>query len=357
MNEDSDIYCDVCSAVVGFAHTHSYVKGICECGEQIIQLDETTLAFAAQIELRPKFYIPANLLNNDNIKMVIVQDTAFRGQLTTEYTMAELRTNGKIEGNTGRYYFVFTFASGEMGKNLSIQFINTADGSVMAVYDAKAGANVETINRTVAEAAIATLQDPTAKQSLKDLNVAALMYGGYAQIRFNVDADKPVFNLLAEYGFEMPSMDGLTADMLEGVTEISGADIGIKFNKATAEMNAAILERVYFKLDAGHTIDEYTFKLTSKNAKGELITTEVEATYNQGQKLYYVIIPDIASAYIDLMYKVEVIHNASGQSYVVDTCVLSWVKDSLETSTNNAVINLAKALYYYNQAANVHFNR
>ena len=110
-------------------------------------------------------------------------------------------------------------------------------------------------------------------------------------------------------------------------------------------------------MKSGHKIEEYTFKLTSRNAKCDLITVEVTPEYHKAKDRYYVIIPDIASAYLDLMYKVEVIHNETNETYVVDTCVLSWVKSTLETSTNTAAINLAKALYYYNQAANIHFNR
>ena len=126
----------------------------------------------------------------------------------------------------------------------------------------------------------------------------------------------------------------------------------------TAVMDAAIQERVYFTLKDGHQIEEYTFKLTTKAANGAESTSEVQVEYHPSKDRYYVTIPDIPAAYLDHVYKIEVIHNETGEVYEVYTSVMRWVVKTLEsTTTTQAQKNLAKALYYYNQAANVHFNR
>jgi hypothetical protein len=214
---------------------------------------------------------------------------------------------------------------------------------------------VDTVKRTVAQAAIDNMNGT---QTKIDLMIAMLVYGGYAQHRFSVDSNNPVYNLLTENGYEIPSIDNVSADDIDFNTTITDPGIGIALSEETPVMDAAIAERVYFRLDSGRSVDEYTFKVTIADAlgRGELVT--VEPVFNKSKNSYYVTIPDIPAAFIDYVYTVQVIENDSGAVYEVKTCVLSWIKAKLsDPATDPKIANLAKALYLYNQAANAHFKR
>ena len=85
----------------------------------------------------------------------------------------------------------------------------------------------------------------------------------------------------------------------------------------------------------------------------ETVTTTYDSVYDE----YYVDIPDIAAAHLDHLYTITVTNLTTGETYEVSTSVLVWAKTVIARAYNVNQMNLAKAVYYYNQAANVFFGK
>ena len=85
------------------------------------------------------------------------------------------------------------------------------------------------------------------------------------------------------------------------------------------------------------------------------MTKEVQPT-KQGSR-YYVDAANVPVDYWDFMYKITVTKIETGETYEVSFSVLAWVKRCIANSTNSAEVNMAKAMYFYNQVANDYFKR
>jgi hypothetical protein len=132
---------------------------------------------------------------------------------------------------------------------------------------------------------------------------------------------------------------------------------GIKATGMQAFLDSAIYLRVYFNLAEGADIDDYKFVLTYADPEGNTHTKEVEPGYEAGRNRYYVDIEDIPAAYLDYMYNITVTNTKTNATYSVTTSVIVWVKNSLNSSSNEDQKNLLKAIYLYNQAANELFGK
>lgn len=260
----------------------------------------------------------------------------------------------------GRYYFIVPFASAELMKKMSLEFIDTQTGDKLHIHDYHTNTVVDTISCTSADVAIRLMNKNGT--SVHKIMSALLVYGGNAQVYFEkttgVNMGEPAYNLLSQNAYEIPSIDHINAGTITSYGSITGADIGIYKSSESAGLDAAINQRVYFTLKDGHDISEYTFELTYINPDGSKSTKTVTPTYQSGKNRYYVIIPDIASAYLDYMYTVCVTSTATNEKYTVKTGITNWVKTTLEDTNADAVKhNMAKAIYYFNQAANEYFGR
>jgi hypothetical protein len=239
-----------------------------------------------------------------------------------------------------------------MTREVTVQIVD-GNGNYVSIRDYVSG-NVDTkVVRTAADYAARVFEVGSARQ--KELVKAMLTYGGYSQKHFNVDAANPVYNLLTEYGYELPTLEDITADDIEQEMSKSAVSNGVTYSAQEAYLDSAIYHRVYFKLDAGEEISNFKFEIELIDVYGNLYTETVTATYDRVYDEYYVDIPDIAAAHLDHLYTVTVTNLTTGDTYEVTTGVLMWAKTVIARSSNVNQVNLAKAVYYYNQAANEFF--
>ena len=321
-----------------------------EVPEYEIKLAAIEAAYDAEVVLSLKFFIDEDFLNDENATVVMTKDGRW-GAVETVFTTADLKEMGTDKN--GRYVLSQGIASGEMTRAVTFQFID-GNGNTVSIIDYVDGETKESVSRTVVDYARLALEKGTDKQKM--MATALVTYGGYAQIFFKVDADNPAFNVLSEFGLAVPDITGITSDTVGAVKVIEGANIGITQTTQATFLDSAIYLRMYFVLDEGASIDNYTFALTYTENKVEK-TMPIEAVYEEAKNRYYVDILDIPAAYLDYMYKITVTNNATGETYSVSNSVNAWIKLLLENSTNPAQINMGKAMYYYNQCANEFFGK
>ena len=346
--------CTVCGTASA-ANGHVYDRGYCDCGVFIVQYANVNLNLDSEIILQLKFWIPEAIRYDDSIVMRIVKNSGKGDPLVMEYTMADIRS--MTPDSKQRYRFDIPLASPELSRDVTVQFIRNGV-ELLNILD-KNGAITDASVHTALDYARLALEEGSA--DTKNLIKALLVYGGYAQQYFGVDADEPVYNLLPEYGYEIPSLDHITVDSLGVTQSASGYATGIAYRSDQAVLDSSIGHQVNFNLLDGHTMDEYTFVVTKIDGKGKEYTETVEPVAHKTDKTRcYVVITDIASPNLDYMYTITVTHNVTGEVYEVKDSVMNWVKAALvlePTAKNLRTINMAKAIYYYNYYANIVFDR
>lgn len=318
----------------------------------IVESTAMEVSFDSALLLWTYFDIPEEMLNNDGIKVLVTKDYAWDGMVTNVITMAELREAGPT--SYGDYRIEQSVASGEMAREVTVQFVDE-NGNYLTVKDYEDGSVDTEIVRKVADYAARIFERGTEKQ--KALVQAMLVYGGYSQKYFNVDAAEPIYDLLAEYGYDLPNLANITADSITEELTKSASGNGLTYSAQQAFLDYSIYHRVYFKLDAGEDISNFKFEVEMIDVPGNLYTETVTAVYDSRYDEYYVDIKDIPAAYLDHMYTVTATNLTTGVAYEVSTSVLVWAKTVMQVSSNVDQINLAKAVYHYNQAANTFFGK
>ena len=347
VDADDDHICDICGAQLCIDGNQDL---ICDhCGGIVCSLAYINAAYAAEVELMFGLNIPESILSADNAYVKLTKYGRWEPVETT-YTMAQLRENGLT---SGAYVAEAAVASGEMGRNISIQIFDGNGKAVNLVAKSTGRALGATPAYAVLDYAKLVLQ--SGKDEQKEITKALLVYGGYAQKYFKVDQDRPVYDALTELGIEIPSLDEITADSIDAAVQRDSTEIGISISNHQPFLDSAVYLRLYYTLEEGKTLDDYTFELTYIVNHVDR-TKSVSAVSEDG--VCYVDITDIPAAYLDHMYTVTATENETQETYAVKDSVLCWVKAVLgASSATTDQVNLAKAIYYYNDAANTFFGK
>lgn len=313
------------------------------------ELSALEVSFDAEVKLWAYFIINDDLLNDDSAYMIASKDGAF-GIVEKKIMMSELKAQGSTP--YGDYLVEVGLASGEMTSAVTYSFYNGAD-ELLYVKDYSDGSVGESVSRSAIDYAEAIFQRGSDRQ--KNIVKALMVYGGYAQKFFNVKTDNLAFDVLTKYGYEIPSLEDITSDSISLEMTTSG-DLGVTITAQEGNFDSAIFHRIYFTLPSGCSIDNVTAVIHKINAAGQTYEEPVtEFGYDPYYNEYYVDITSIASALLDYTYSVVLTDSVSGNAFTVNTSVMVWAKRVMAVSSNPNQINLAKAAYYYNQAANAFF--
>ena len=178
---------------------------------------------------------------------------------------------------------------------------------------------------------------------------AMVNYGAYAQAFFGYNAGDLANDIT---GVELPDLNAVTAGQITQSNVQNGAATGIAIQGYSVLLEDETTFKFVFALEAGATIADYTFTYTDGTAAP--VTLEAKKA---ADGTYCVYIEDIAAALLDQSYTLTVTHT-DGTSYSLETSVLCYVKSAINNANNTAAkIDMVKALYLYNQAANAYFNK
>ena len=246
------------------------------------------------------------------------------GDLTQTVPLSEA-----ILGDDGNYRFSCAIPAKRMTDVVTGQMY-TSDGT--AVGEAK-----QYSVKRYCDAMVKYIEENslTGYENLKSLMKAMLNYGAYSQISLGYNTDALANADLDEADKTLPG----TLDASAYKHSVNGSEEGISVYSASLLLESKTTIRFYFQLTGDKTIGEYTF-----------LVDGVETVPTQTGSLYYVDVPNVAAKDLDVMHTVSVgglSVSYGGLSYVNQ--MMNW------TSATEAGLNMAKALYLYNQAANTYF--
>ena len=173
---------------------------------------------------------------------------------------------------------------------------------------------------------------------------AYLAYGARAQTFFKIDTDD-----LADKNYSIAEqVTAVTADDIDAVRTISGAANGFKIVSSTFMVTSKSAIRFYYQL-TDTTIDDYTFTATLDGESAKVRT----GTNNAG--LAFVEIYDIAAKDLDAQTVLNVTNNNDNSTLAVSYNAMCYAKSIITSNTNPALVEVCKAMYLYNKAANEYF--
>lgn len=313
------------------------------CNAPVARLASLEASADAATELRMKFYIHPSLTTaEDGSKLDMKALVQFAGVKATEETVS---LSNMETDKSGRYVFVCNVNSGEMRRNMTVSFTDANDNSVI-IIDGQTSADA--VSRSVADYAELVLANGSDKQ--KNVIKALLTYGGYAQIYFNVDADNPVYNLLGE----TPNLDAVAIPTLESLDTKFG---DIQFTQAEVFLQSAIKMQYTY---TATTPDDDSFLLTYayKNQPYTKAITPTSNTVNENT-VYYLVVEEIPAAYFGHKYAIDITEGENTGTIAMSVYDYLYLllnpKNPEKPAPSLEMINLAKAMYLYGEAANAFF--
>ena len=230
-----------------------------------------------------------------------------------------------VADEDGEYGFVYEVAAPELTNVISVAVYNGAGYAMTKTYSCSAYDYCNYIVTNVGET------HPAYK-----LAKALLNYGGYAQVYFNYKTD----NLANK---------NLTGEALPETIDAAAWEIDEQL-KAEIQISTVLNSTTSVRVYVSETVkNNYVATFA-----GEALEVK-QKTNAQSETEYYVEISDIPAGYLSKTLEIVFTESATGNTYVVRTSALSYAKAAVEGNYDEALQNLAKALYAYSLAAEEYF--
>ena len=289
-------------------------------------------------------YLGASLTLKGNIKLNFYVSTPEEGW-TAEMTFEKdgsvrtvALTSDIYSSSVGGYKIEFTGLSAKEMTEHVILVIKDKNGNQVQMFHKKANEYIKEMPYAIVDyvnLALAETEDSDEAALMK----AILNYGESAQKQFSHKLD----DLANPEGYLAEEMDKPVGDFINPdndavMPENAREDDAIGFKGGSLMLKDATSIRLYFKNEiTSATIDDETAEI-KHNSNG-----------------YYVERKDIASKDLDTKYTFKV--TTGGEEYEFAYCALSWCNDTMRVKDYESDWNICKALYLYNKAANVFFEK
>ena len=292
-----------------------------------IYIDSASLSLKEKIEANFYIYIPSDELGKTNINVT------FDGETVTK--AAEDYAPKTRNGRACRFVAVPTFAR-QMRDEITITVTDKETGAKKYLeYKGEDKTNGFVFK---VEDYVKLVEENSDDELLLDLVHKMDNYGKYAQIQFAYRTD--TFDGAEEIKDFDDNLLKQYAMSNEGTAE------GISYTSGSLELQSDTGIRLYYTLEKGHSISEYTFTLDGE---------EVTPVLKSGRR-YYVAIKGIAARQMNEWHTVTVTDAAdntittkySGLSYPAAVVASDAASDTLK--------NLARSIYLYWEAAHNYFN-
>ena len=259
----------------------------------------------------------------------------FHGQNEDEVTFELIRDKDHFyNSKTGQFRLAYkNIAAKEMTCPVDLKVFD-ANGNQMALVRANGDpvdGNVFTFR--VADWANAIIGNENSNEASVNLAKALLNYGGAAQEYFEFNLEDPANpeGYLADETAAVVANPALDGDIPEDAKTLFG------YSGLTLNLEGDTELRIYFTKDVT-AVDDAGIKLPLKT---------------QGKKKY-ISVPNIASVDLDELYPITI--SLDGQERVFTLAALTYANKILAASTNEKLVTVMKALYVYNELAEIYFN-
>ena len=260
----------------------------------------------------------------------------FHGQNEDEVTFELIRDKDHFyNSKTGQFRLSYkNIAAKEMTCPVDLKVFD-ANGNQMALVRANGDpvdGNVFTFR--VADWANAIIGNENSNEASVNLAKALLNYGGAAQEYFEFNLEDPANpeGYLADETAAVVANPALDGDIPEDAKALFG------YSGLTLNLEGDTELRIYFTKDVT-AVDDAGIKLPLKT---------------QGKKKY-ISVPNIASVDLDELYPITI--SLDGQERVFTLAALTYANKILAASTNEKLVTVMKALYVYNELAEIYFNK
>ena len=356
--EDNKCTREGCDAV--WTCEHDYVDGVCsKCGDMVIKLNGISLDAAAETLLNLYFTIPDEVLSTISRVVVSEESNAEAQNMDDVYSLERLKKLYSEKDNS--YVLSRGIASGEMTGEVTVTFYDSSETpKAIMIQDYVDGEVRESVVRTAVDYSRRMLGSENA--NLRAICTAMVTYGGYAQKVFGVDAGNPAYEVLDEFSIQLPDVSQIGKDTINQELTTSEKDIGISYFNQSPVLDSVVSLKTYFTTAEAMTLDavkeRYSFTL---NVTNDTYDINNALTLGEEDGKIVVRIEDIPPAYWDRYYEIIITDNTTLEQYTVTSSINAWIARSIKAYEGDAqfkdLLNLIKAMYLYNQAANVWFNR
>lgn len=285
----------------------------------VAQISSARISLGDQIAI--KFMVTLeNSVSDDDYLLVSIDNKQTKIKVKDTTTV-----QSDLTGET-KHVFVYKVNSKQMTKSIQAQMVVDEYAGTTVTYSVKKYAD-----------ALLGLADGTYEKE-KTMIRAMLNYGGYAQKYFK---DESAF---ANADIYNGSNDPVVAIQSVNLEAYKPSGENVQNLTATLLLESETELRFYFIPENGTTLEDYSFEVTGSNKS--------YVTGTNGNKCY-ISIPGICANELQEMYTVTIrIKNTNTVYAAVTYGALSYVRTILQdSSSDNDMKNLVKALYLYNQAA------
>lgn len=229
----------------------------------------------------------------------------------------------ETKDSLNRYKFICKVPSGQM--TLKISAVLT-DGN---------GCEDKARKYSVKDYADYMLQNGAEEQ--KELVKAMLNYGAFAQKFFGVETD----NLANQGLFEVNPVEAV--DSIPASSTISGEATGFSLISNELLLQSETTMKIYFNAD---NVSDLEIKVNDR-------TAEIEKEADR----FAVVIRNIPSALLDEYFVLSVRNIEDLSTCEIETCALCCAQSAINNSENENLVNLMKALFLFNEASNIYFEK
>lgn len=303
------------------------------------------LSIKGETLLNLSFRIPKVLLEDSGAYVVWTEEA---NAVVVDGSETKLMLSEWTPDSDGLYTLSQGIASGEMTGDVTVRFFD-GNGNPRWIYNSKSGTTSASLTQTVLD--YVTLALASDKAELKAMCNAMLTFGGYAQRYFGVDTGNLAYSLS---GVTMPDISKYDAlDTWSQELVQSGSVSGISYKSQRLGLDSKVYMTTYFTLDAEKSIEDYTFTVSYMEG-GQAYSSSVTPVADGDN--YSFKINDIPPAMWDTVFTVTITNNNDASETCTITCsVLAWARRCIENSNKTAQVNMAKAMYYFNETADAYF--
>ena len=314
---------------------HNMINKVCVvCGEgKDVNLSGYTISLKGNIAVNFHIQLSEKVLSDSSAYMLFTFADGDTSKV--KVSDAELKT----DGNKTYYILTCEVQAPEINDEFTAQVITTVCETEVYTYSVKTYADY-ILNNTESN-------DEYAKAA--PMVKAMLNYGGYSQKQFGHNTGS-----LANAGLytesEDPVLVGTVPTLTEHAFTASSKNIGVKYYGTSLLLNSETTIRHYFTFTEGENIAEIREKYEFKLADGTVLTPLMRGG------MIYIDIKDINAADLDVKYEVTVTNKTTLETITFSYSALSYAKYVLDYAlAGTNLVNVIKAMYFYNEAANSYF--